>query len=91
MNKVAHLSEDDRIRIEALLQEGFFFRYIADRLGKAPSTISRELKKYTVILSSRHCDCLHSGTCTMHHVCGAGGCRKKYKTCPKAKAYLSGL
>ncbi|MET9311014.1 IS30 family transposase [Kribbella sp. NPDC003505] len=39
------LSEDERIEIADLRQAGMSIRGIADRLGRAPSTISRELRR----------------------------------------------
>lgn len=87
--KSTHLTPDDRIRIEALLKEGCSLRYIADRLDKAPSTISREIAKHASLHVPRCCDCLNSTSCTLHHVCGSPGCRKKCKVCPKAKLYCT--
>lgn len=87
--KPIHLTADDRIRIEALLQEGSSLRYIADRLDKSPSTISREIKKHVQVHVPRCCDCLNSPDCTLHHVCGSSGCHKKCKACQKARQYCS--
>lgn len=87
--KSTHLTADDRIRIEALLKEGSSLRYIADRLDKSPSTISREIKKHVQVHVPRCCDCLNSHDCTLLHVCGSSGCRKKCKACHKAKQYCS--
>jgi IS30 family transposase len=39
----ARLGLDDRIRVQGLVGEGLSFREIARRLGRAPSTISREV------------------------------------------------
>lgn len=87
--KSTHLTADDRIRIEALLNEGSSLRYIADRLDKSPSTISREINKHVQVHVPRCCDCLNSPECTLHHVCGSSGCNKKCKTCHKAKQHCS--
>lgn len=87
--KSTHLTADDRIRIEALLQEGCSLRYIADRLDKSPSTISREISKHTQIHSPKCCDCLNSPDCTFHHVCGSSGCRKRCRSCQKAKKFCT--
>lgn len=84
-----HLTLDDRIRIEALLKEDFSLRYIADRIDKSPSSISRELKKHTVIHSPKSCDCTFSRDCSCRHVCGASACNKKCRTCSKAKKYCA--
>ena len=40
-----HLSEDERIEIADLVQAGEGVRAIARRLGRSPSTISRELRR----------------------------------------------
>ena len=37
---IKHFTMDDRI--EALLKEDFSIRYIADRIDKSPSSVSRE-------------------------------------------------
>lgn len=87
--KSTHLTADDRIRIEALLREECSLRYIADRLDKSPSTISREISKHTQVHTPKCCDCLNSPDCSLHHVCGSSGCRKKCKACHKAKLYCA--
>lgn len=53
--KSAHLTYDDRVRIETLLGEGASLRYITDRLDKAPSTISREIRKHTQLKPVHKC------------------------------------
>lgn len=45
--KSTHLTYDERVRIETLLDEDASVRYIADRLDRSPSTISREIKRHT--------------------------------------------
>jgi len=40
-----YLSQDERIEIADLRHSGLSVRQIADRLGRAPSTISRELRR----------------------------------------------
>lgn len=87
--KAAHLTKDDRVRIESLLREGYSLRYIADRIDKSPSTVSREISKHTSIHTPRCCDCLNSPACTLRHVCSSKECRKKCKTCPKAKQHCT--
>ena len=44
-----HLSVFERGQIAALLKEGKTQRYIANKLGRSPSTISREIKRGTTI------------------------------------------
>lgn len=84
-----HSTAEDRFRIESLLGEDFSVRYIADRLDKSPSTISREISKHAVTHSPRCCDCIFSSKCTRLHVCGSLACHKKCKSCSKAKKYCS--
>ena len=40
-----HLTQEARYQIYTLLREGFSKRYIAWRLNRSPSTISREIKR----------------------------------------------
>lgn len=84
-----HFSPEERSRIEALLGENFSLRYISDRLDKSPSTISREISKHAVTHTPRSCDCIYSKDCSRLHVCGASSCRKKCKSCNKAKKYCN--
>jgi len=45
----SRLTYDDRLEIEKGLKEQESFRTIAERIGKSPTTISREVRKYFVI------------------------------------------
>jgi transposase, IS30 family len=40
-----HLTRDERMKIKALLQEGFSISHIARRLGRSRSTVAREIKR----------------------------------------------
>ena len=44
-----HLTIDDRQEIKECLDKGMSFKDIARRIGKAPTTISREVKKHMVV------------------------------------------
>ena len=46
--KYKHLSVGERFKIEAYVRVGFKCRQIAEKLGKSPSTISREIRKGNV-------------------------------------------
>jgi len=48
-HKFKHLSVYERGQIAALLKEGKSQRYIANKLGRSPSTISREIKRGTTM------------------------------------------
>ncbi len=45
-----HLTLSDRIRIEALLEEGKSFSQIAAELDKCPTTISREVRRHRSVV-----------------------------------------
>ncbi len=49
-----HLTTSERVKIETYLELDFSARKIAGRLGRQPSTISRELKR------NPHCDSSHA-------------------------------
>ncbi|MCQ2081568.1 MAG: IS30 family transposase [Lachnospiraceae bacterium] len=85
MKNQKHLTLTDRARIQNYLEEGYSIRYIAGRLDRSPSTISREIKNHLIIKSPRICDCTFLSTCTQRHVCGSQSCNKKCKQCSKAK------
>jgi IS30 family transposase len=44
MAKNKHLTDSERFQIEQWLHEGVSLRLIAEKLGKSPSTISREIR-----------------------------------------------
>ena len=80
-----HLTLEDRMRIETLLNEGRSLRYIAERLDKSPSTISREIQTHVTAAKQRPCDCKYFYDCKRNHVCGSPTCRKKCRYCANAK------
>lgn len=82
-----HLTYKDRCFIEALLKEGASFRYIANELGKSPSTISREVRRHTLVKHAVHNDCINRMDCDKKFVCGSTKCSKKCRTCNKCKLY----
>ena len=49
--KNKHLTEVERLQIEALLSKGFSLKKIAAFLGKSTSTISREIRAHAVVYS----------------------------------------
>ena len=85
--KKTHLTPDDRTRIETLLSEGRSIRYIADRLDKAPSTVSREISKHKHVVLPRNCDCIYLSDCSHKHVCGSSSCRGRCSNCSKARKF----
>lgn len=51
-NKYKHMTLDDRIEIQECLNKGMTFKDIAKRIGKDPTTISKEVKKHLVVHSN---------------------------------------
>ena len=82
---MAHLTIKDRTEIELMLKNGSSLSKIARELKKANSTISREIKKHTVISDKVHYHrirnrCVLRKDCKKKHVCNKRypHCRKKY-------------
>ena len=53
-NKNKHMSLDERIEIQECLSKGMTFKAIANRIGKSPTTISREVKRNSQSHSNGH-------------------------------------
>ena len=47
--KYKHMTLEDRIEIQEYLSKNISFKDIEKRIGKGPSTISKEVKKHLVI------------------------------------------
>ena len=52
-SKCKHLTQDERLTIQQSLNEGCSFKEIAKRLGKDPTTISKEVKKHITVSPSK--------------------------------------
>ena len=89
IQKGKHLGFVKRCRIEALRDEKYSYRSIAEVIGCSPSTISREINKHITIKKSHKNDCLNKSECTKHKVCGGTNCSYKCKKCNKCKHYCS--
>ena len=85
--KGKHLTYSKRCTIKTLLDEGESMRYIADKIGCSPSTVSREIRKHTITQKSYINDCLNRNDCRKRNVCSSNSCRKRCKTCNKCKKY----
>ena len=67
-----HLSLSDRILIERFVSESYSFAFIARKLSRNPSTISREVKRHRCFVT--HCrdgdnDCIRFRSCLRRNVC----------------------
>ena len=83
---MSHLTLSDRIKLEHGLKEGCSLQEIADLLGKARSTILREVKKHRVesLKPGYHRipnRCIDRRQCQLHHVCPKTRCYRQCSTC----------
>lgn len=83
--RTGQMTFSDRVEIEiALCNSGTKISDIAKKLGRHPSTISREIKENRTFIQGTYPyrnDCIRSKTCTQQHVCGDEECRKKCVVC----------
>ena len=94
-SKQKHMTQDDRVAIEAGLTESKSLREIASMIGKDPSTISKEIKKHrtfpprnTFNDSANQCanigNCKHTNLCnTASYACAGKLCRN----CPMCNSH----
>ena len=96
METFKHFSLEERITIQDELNSRKSFKDIAMQLGKAPSSISREVRRHIEQKESggygRHFnDCAKRFSCTLENVCqGAFPCSRKFcRNCKKCKSICS--
>ncbi|MBR5229468.1 MAG: IS30 family transposase [Firmicutes bacterium] len=85
------LSLSDRIFIENSIHRNYTFASIARQLGRSPSTISREVKRYRVFVDKPRKkgenDCIRFRTCVRNNLCEEApthGCYfYRCKSCPE--------
>ena len=70
----AHLTLENRLLIESELKNGISLRQIAGQLGKAPCTISREIRAHRFINDTGAVGrvlnrCVHRRDCRLHGIC----------------------
>lgn len=86
MNKNRHLTQEERIIIESLLQTKDSFKRIGQELGKDPTTIAKEVKnhiqyKKTGCYGKVFNDCLIRQDCSLRHLCGNQRCNRVCSFC----------
>ena len=96
METFKHFSLEERITIQNELNSSKSFKAIAEQLGKARSSISREVRRHVELRESgsygrQFNDCVKRSSCTLENVCeGALPCsRKLCRNCKKCKEYCS--
>lgn len=81
------LDAHDRQIIEEMINDGMSLQVIADAIGKAPTSISREVKRNRiergVVSRSKFTrnPCAHAKTCTVVNLCTSKRCRKYCSKC----------
>lgn len=83
---MSHLTISERLKIECFLKEGRSFQEIACLLGKARSTIVREVQKHKVesLKPGYHRipnRCINRRQCQLKHVCPKIHCYRQCSTC----------
>jgi IS30 family transposase len=96
METFKHFSLEERMTIQNELNSHKSFKVIAEQLGKAPSSISREVRKHIEQKKSgsygrQFNDCINRSSCTLENVCqGTFPCsRKLCRNCKKCKDFCS--
>ena len=80
---MSHLTLEERIIIETMLNENQSLKSIARKLERSTSTISREIKVHTVIIPRKTMNnCKNQYGCVHRHVC-SDTCRRKCKDCAR--------
>lgn len=83
---MSHLTEADRLRIEEGLGHGLSIRQLAESLGKARTTIAREIQNHRVASNKTVYGrvpnrCVLRRNCDIHHLCQRRSCAKKCSAC----------
>jgi IS30 family transposase len=96
MDTFKHFSLEERITIQQELYSRKSFKAIAELLGKAPSSISREVRKHIERKESgaygrNFNDCANRFSCSLENICcGTFPCaRKLCRNCKKCKDFCS--
>jgi len=95
LRKHKHLSLDDRVEIQECLNKGVSFKAMARRIGKDPTTVSKEVKKHIHIKENPHNK--HDGTTVVKKPCPllskapfvCNPCSKKHLGCGYQKQYYN--
>lgn len=81
MAKSKHLTHEERLLIEEMLDARCSYRRIARELGKSPSTIQREVERNIKTVATKDNDCIYARECKEKHICGNMDCKKPCKYC----------
>ena len=89
--KGKHLRIEDRLIIEYGLDENYALKEIAERVGKDPTTVSKEIKRNRFLKTSKRKEhdikpCMHRRNCTKINLCNSN-CGKQCKKCTFVNCY----
>ena len=95
MRKHKHMTLDDRVEVQECLNKGVSFKAIARRIGKDPTTVSKEVKKHIHIRENPHDKC--EGTTVVKKPCPllskapfvCNPCNKKHSGCGYQKQFYN--
>ncbi len=81
-----HLTLNERIIIETMLNQKASFKEIADSTGKNPTSISREVRSHLIFrrVGGMHLNynaCIHRFNCSKNHICTTCHSERKYTLC----------
>ena len=83
-----HMTLEDRFRIAEGINRGESFSSIAKAIGKAQSTVSREVRNHRIVWKKQSYGrsnnrCVNRKECNLHNVCGNSSCSRKCSVCGK--------
>jgi IS30 family transposase len=87
MAKNKHLTDSERLQIEHNLSDRMPMKQIAQKLGKSPSTVSREIRNHAITSDKYapyriHNRCVKRLDCQIHYLChDKPNCTKRCSTC----------
>lgn len=84
-----HLTRDERIKIETMLDHHQSIRSIAKELNHSPSTILREIRNHTQIQKARSNDCILRKECKHTDVCKSVTCFHMCSKCNVCTKYCT--
>ena len=74
--KGSHFTLTDRSKIEYGLNKGHSIRAISRDLGKAPSSVKREIERNFTVVKNYANSCSKIDTCNVRHACGRTDCNR---------------
>lgn len=90
-----HLTLDDRVRVEALLEKNYNFSQIASLLHKSSSTISKEIRRHRFLvphyqdkMNRKRSECAFMDSCSIQGLCGNPSCSSFCSRCRSRRCTL---